>query len=118
MTQHDDFVHVGHMVDLARKARQLVGDHDREAYDADEALQYALVHLVQTIGEAARHVSADGRAAHPEIPWHRIVGMRHRIVHDYLNVDTDIVWGGRFGGPGGDDCGIGRRTVRFPARVA
>ena len=31
-------------------------------------------------------------AAHPEIPWENIVGMRHKVVHDYLGVDEDIVW--------------------------
>jgi len=92
MTRHDDFVYFGHMMDLAHKARQLLGDRDRDQYEADETLQYALVHLIQTIGEAARHVSPEGRASRPGIPWHRIVGMRHRIVHFYLNVDIDIVW--------------------------
>ncbi len=92
MTRHDDTLYVGHMVDLAMKARELVGERDREQYDGDETLQFALVHLIQTIGEAARHVSVEGRAAQPEIPWHRIIGMRHRIVHDYFDVDTDIVW--------------------------
>ncbi len=92
MTQHDDLVYLGHMLDLAQKARELVGDRDKGAYDEDETLQFALTYLVQTIGEAARQVSPAGRAALPEIPWHRIVGMRHRIVHDYLNVDTDMVW--------------------------
>jgi uncharacterized protein with HEPN domain len=29
---------------------------------------------------------------HPEIPWRAIVGMRHRVVHDYLHVDEDVVW--------------------------
>lgn len=29
---------------------------------------------------------------HPEIPWADIVGMRHKVVHDYLGVDEDIVW--------------------------
>ena len=27
-----------------------------------------------------------------EIPWKRIIGMRHRIVHDYMNVDAEILW--------------------------
>ncbi len=44
------------------------------------------------IGEAARRVSNDVREAHPEIPWADIVGMRSKIVHDYMNVDEDIVW--------------------------
>jgi len=28
----------------------------------------------------------------PEISWNQIVGMRNRIVHDYMNIDADIVW--------------------------
>ena len=44
------------------------------------------------IGEAARHVSQEFRDRHPQIPWEAIVGMRHKIVHDYLDVDEDVVW--------------------------
>jgi uncharacterized protein with HEPN domain len=43
------------------------------------------------IGEAARQVSREFTTSHPEIPWENIVGMRHKIVHDYLGVDEDIV---------------------------
>ena len=32
------------------------------------------------------------RTAHPEINWTDIMGMRHRIVHDYTRVDYDRVW--------------------------
>ena len=50
-----------------------------------------MTHLVQTLGEAARNVSDEGRAANPEIPWREAVGMRNVIVHDYLGVDDRIV---------------------------
>lgn len=29
---------------------------------------------------------------YPEIPWKAIVGMRHKVVHDYFGVDEDVVW--------------------------
>ncbi len=51
-----------------------------------------MTHLVQTIGEAARHVSPEFREANLRIPWQAVVGMRHRVVHDYMNVDEDILW--------------------------
>ena len=44
------------------------------------------------IGEAARRVSSQFRERHLEIPWDAIAGMRSKIVHDYMNVDEDIVW--------------------------
>jgi uncharacterized protein with HEPN domain len=61
-------------------------------FEKNEALTLAVTHLLQTIGEAARRVSPEFQARHPEIPWRAIIGMRHRVVHDYLFVDLDIVW--------------------------
>jgi uncharacterized protein with HEPN domain len=49
-------------------------------------------HLIQVIGEAARRVSPQFREEHQQIPWDAIAGMRSKIVHDYMNVDEDIVW--------------------------
>jgi hypothetical protein len=51
-----------------------------------------LIHLIQIIGEAGRQVSREFSDRHPEIPWADIIGMRHKVVHDYLGVDEDIVW--------------------------
>lgn len=88
----DDSVYVGHMLDMSKKATRLAQGKDRAEFDRDEALQLALAHLIQIIGEAARRVSPEFREAHPQIPWRAIVGMRHKIVHDYMEVDEDIVW--------------------------
>ena len=85
-----DGVYVGHMLDMTRKAIEKTTN--RDAFDGDENLRLALTHLIQVIGEAARHVSREYCEAHPEIPWTEIVGMRHKVVHDYLGVDEDIVW--------------------------
>lgn len=51
-----------------------------------------MAHHIQSIGEAAGRISLDMRQAHPEIPWKQIVGIRHRIVHDYMDVDCDVLW--------------------------
>jgi len=64
----------------------------RTDYDRNEILRYALTHLAQVIGEAAQQVSPDFRDTYPLVPWFEIIGMRNRIVHDYLNVDEDVIW--------------------------
>src|ERR1700726_3874892 len=87
-----DLVYVGHMLDMARKAVSKTQGISRETYDADENLRLALIHLVQTIGEAARQVSREFCSNHSDIRWADIIGMRHKVVHDYLGVDDDIVW--------------------------
>ncbi|HEU5318411.1 MAG TPA: DUF86 domain-containing protein, partial [Chloroflexota bacterium] len=80
------------MLLASRDARSFVADSDKQALEESKVLQYALVRALQIIGEAARGVTQATRDAHPEIPWSQIVGMRHRLVHDYTRVDTDIVW--------------------------
>ena len=87
-----DLVYIGHMLDMTRKAVDKTAGLPRNAYDGDENLRLALTHLVQVIGEAARNVSRAFCEEHPEIPWAEIVVMRHKVVHDYLGVDEDIVW--------------------------
>ena len=73
-----DLVYVGHMLDTARKAVSKTQGISRESYDADENLRLALIHLIQTIGEAARQVSREFCNNHPDIRWADIVGMRTR----------------------------------------
>jgi len=90
--QRDDDVFAGHMLDAAAKAIELSAGHSRAAFDADETLQLACVLLLQRIGEAARRTSAAYRDRHPEVAWAPIIGMRHRLVHDYFEVNWDVVW--------------------------
>lgn len=89
--RRDDRVYFEHMLDVAVRAHAKVSGLSEEAWEADEDVRLAVTHLVQTLGEAARNVSDEGRSAYPGIPWHEAVGMRNVIVHDYLGVDDRIV---------------------------
>lgn len=80
------------MLDTANKAIDFVQGLTKEDFDNNELLRLSLTHLLQIIGEAARRVSPEFRAVHSQIDWKAIVGMRSKVVHDYLNVDEDIVW--------------------------
>lgn len=65
----------------------------RPAFDRDEMLQVWMLHHLQVIGEAVRTLTAELRDSHPEVPWRKIVGMRHVLVHQYFEIDLDEVWG-------------------------
>jgi uncharacterized protein with HEPN domain len=92
MTPPRDAVYLGHMIAMAKKAVSKTVGLSHEEYDADENLRLALTHLVQIIGEAGGRVSREFCERHPEVPWTELTGMRHKVVHDYLGVDEDIVW--------------------------
>lgn len=76
----------------AREIRELIRGITQEEFDNSRLMQHAMIRLIQIIGEAARKISDDYKKQHPEIPWHEIIGMRHRLVHDYFNINLDIVW--------------------------
>ena len=88
----DDLVYVGHALDTAKRVNDKVHGLERGGFDRDENLRLAVLHLLQVVGEAVSRVSRGFRDAHPAVPWAAIAGMRHRIVHDYMDVDEDVVW--------------------------
>lgn len=80
------------MLDNAYKISQFAHGQTRNTLDTDDMFAYAVVHALEIIGEAARNVTDEFQAQTSEIEWKPIMSMRHRIAHDYLNVDYDIVW--------------------------
>lgn len=64
----------------------------RQAFEGDELIQNWFVRHLQIIGEAAYALPRDLRDQEPDIPWTKIIGMRHILVHDYFAVDTNVVW--------------------------
>lgn len=54
--------------------------------------QRATFYALGTVGEAASRIGQEVRAAHSDIPWRRIVGMRNRLFHVYFDVDLGVVW--------------------------
>ena len=80
------------MFDATKSICRFVAGRAREDLDSDEMLLFAVVHALQIIGEAASKVSAEGQERAPNIPWREAIGIRHRLVHAYFDVDRNIVW--------------------------
>ncbi|HKY39373.1 MAG TPA: HepT-like ribonuclease domain-containing protein [Polyangiaceae bacterium] len=67
-------------------------ERGREVFETDPLVQVWMVHHLEILGEACRAVTAELRAAHPEVPWAAIVGMRNVLAHDYFGIDLTEVW--------------------------
>lgn len=63
-----------------------------DAFDADSVYQDSCSLCIIQIGEAVNRLSGEFKAAHPEIEWARIYGMRCHLVHGYESFDTEIAW--------------------------
>ncbi len=91
MNPHDR-VRLRHIVDALNAAMRFVDGRKRSDLDTDEMLLFALVRAIEIVGEAASKVTAETRAAMPDLPWASIVGMRNRLVHAYFDINRDILW--------------------------
>lgn len=53
---------------------------------------HAVTHNVQVIGEAVFKITDEFKTSHPETPWQMIEKMRHVLVHDYYQINLEILW--------------------------
>lgn len=90
--ERSDLPYVEHMLDAIERIESYLTGVDRETFDKDPILQDALVRQLEVLGEAAGRVSPERTSQHTEIPWSKITGMRHKLIHDYFVVDLDVVW--------------------------
>ncbi len=65
---------------------------DQEGFDSNDLLQVWVIHHLQIIGEAANQLSESFLLEYPDVPWKKMIGMRHILVHGYFEIDSDIVW--------------------------
>jgi len=80
------------MRDFGRKALALVEGKTRDDLEKDEVLCLALTRLVELVGEAASQIPPEYQKKNPQVPWPKIVHMRHRLIHGYDSIDLDILW--------------------------
>jgi Uncharacterized conserved protein len=90
--QSEDRIRLRHMRDAAREALSFVQHRSRTDLEHDLQLVWAPVKAIEIIGEAAYQLSAEARAEVPGLPWDKIIGMRHRLVHAYFDINLDILW--------------------------
>ncbi|HUN72441.1 MAG TPA: DUF86 domain-containing protein [Steroidobacteraceae bacterium] len=85
-----------HIADAIERAMRYIGGlADLAALEQDERAQDAVVRTITVIGEAAVRIQKEAPefvAAHPELPWSQMRGIRNKVVHDYFDVAWDVVW--------------------------
>jgi len=78
--------------EAVEKVERYVSGMDHDAFVKDEKTVDSVVRNLEIIGEAANRLPQNFKTQHSEIEWPKIIGLRHRIVHDYFNIDVEIVW--------------------------
>jgi uncharacterized protein with HEPN domain len=86
---------LAYLLDILQSAlliQEFIHGIDEDAFRRDFLRQDAVIRRIEVIGEATRRISPEYRAAHPEIPWQDMAGMRSKLIHEYDRVDLVEVW--------------------------
>ncbi|MFM7449083.1 MAG: DUF86 domain-containing protein [Leptolyngbyaceae cyanobacterium] len=67
-------------------------DIDQDNLQQDDEKQAAILYRLIVIGEATKRLSDELREQYPMIPWRQMAGLRDVVIHDYDELDFDILW--------------------------
>ena len=87
----DPRVYLAHILECIERIERFTLE-GQAAFLADRKTQDAVIRNLEVIGEAAKRINTEYRAAHPDIPWHSMAAMRDVLIHDYEGVDLARVW--------------------------
>ena len=88
----DDSVYIDHILNSISRIQSYIINLEESTFLADLKTQDAVVRQFEIIGEATKRISSKFRESNPSIPWSDMAGMRDVLIHDYIEVDFEIVW--------------------------
>ncbi len=87
-----DIVYLRHILDSTNRIALYLKGITEQEFEHNEMLQDAVIRQIEIIGEATGRISEDLQKVYPDVPWQKAIGMRNKLIHDYLGVDIRVVW--------------------------
>ena len=92
MSLFRDITYLEHIQDSIEKIQSYTEGLSEEEFQKSTLIQDGVIRQFEIIGEASNRLSDTIRIQYPEVPWKDMAGMRDVLIHDYINVEIDIVW--------------------------
>ncbi len=65
---------------------------DYNQFKVDDKTSSTVIRKFEIIGEATKNISNDIRNQYSQIYLKKMAGVRERLIHEYSEVDLDLVW--------------------------
>ena len=88
-------VDIASLLDIREAIERAVSFTAELNYDqflSDEKTMWAVYSQIIVIGEATTRISQEFQQQHSEVPWRKIISMRHHLVHGYDEIRWERVW--------------------------
>ena len=80
------------MIEAIARIHSIVSKSNLDEFEVNWEHQWLVERGALIISEASRHLSAELKARHPEIPWAKVAGIGSILRHDYERIASDVMW--------------------------
>lgn len=75
-----------------RTAMRFAEEHTMQSFCEDGKTRAAVERMLSIVGEALGRTSDSYRSRHPDVPWQRLIRLRHKLSHEYGAPLAELVW--------------------------
>lgn len=86
-----DKIYIANILDCIAKIEEFTNQVTEAEFLSHKMMQSATILQLALIGEEANKISAISKEK-ITLPWREIIGFRNMIIHEYLNLELEIVW--------------------------
>ncbi len=80
------------ILEAIERVNGVIGGLSVDEFEADWAKRWLVERGIEIVSEASRHLSADLKARHPDIPWPKVAGIGNVLRHNYERVAAPLSW--------------------------
>lgn len=87
-----DLARLRHIFDSILIIESYTKQATKKGFIANRMMADACTRQLGIIGEAANHISKSFKSVYSEVEWHKIIGFRNILIHEYFDLDVNIIW--------------------------
>ena len=92
MSKNRDLASIIDIYQAGEKIVKFAQNLTQESLLNNEMCLSAILYQILIMGEATKRLSSEFRQTNSHLPWKEIAGIRDKLIHNYDNVKSDVVW--------------------------
>lgn len=87
-----DLTYLRHIIECIETIEKAIKFKTKKSFENAGIIRDGIFYNLQIMSESTQKVSKSLKLAESEIPWNDIAGFRNKLVHEYLGIDSEVVW--------------------------